>query len=107
MDSEKEQQLFNYLDGLGFSGYMLKEDIKYHTNLIEPFFYVDHRIEYGDEAMIFRLKFEQDLQFEAYRLAQYKATHRAAIEIDHKIINGIDNRHGEVQRTGIRFQVAA
>ncbi|WP_029274565.1 hypothetical protein [Pedobacter borealis] len=90
MDSEKEEQLLNYLNSLGFYGDTLKEEILYHTNLYQPVFSVNHRIDYGEEAMLFRLRFERDLQFDAYRLASYKATHQEAITIDHKTINDVD-----------------
>lgn len=90
MDSDKKEQLLNYLNSLGFYGHTFKEEILHHINSYESNFFVDHRIDFGEEAMLFRLKFERDQQFDAYRLVKYKATHRDALSIDHKTINGVD-----------------
>lgn len=90
MNGEKEQQLIEYLESLGFKGEQLSGEVLEKSRLNLPSFSVPHKIDFGKEVMFYDLKFQPDSQFQAYRLYKYHATHRAEVNIEHKTINGID-----------------
>jgi hypothetical protein len=90
MTSEQEIELIDFLSSIGFEGPGFTEELKKRIILGTPRFSITDKKNYGKEQMFFELHFKQDHQFNAYRLERFTATHRKAINIDHKTINGID-----------------
>lgn len=101
INEEKLDGLISYLSSLGFEGEKLEADIRDAWREYNPAFTVNHRIAFGDELMRYKLRFVNDRQFTAYRLAEYEAIHRDPVPVEHKVIDGIDTadlerRMGEV-----------
>lgn len=97
MDKEKIKELIVYLAGIAFKSERLEAEIRKNIGLGLTYFSVRHQMDYGDEQMFYDLRFRKDHQFGAYQLEGYKATHRKPVEIDHRIINGIDTRELEAR----------
>ncbi len=95
MKGKKVEKLISYLAGLEFKGEHLEAEIRNNIGQGMSPFSVRHEINYEDEQMFYDFKFRKDHQFDAYKLEGYKATHRKPIEIEHKVINGIDT--GELE----------
>lgn len=92
MASERENAaaLLLFLSGKGFKGSSLESDIEKSIGLNPPGFKIGHQVRYGAETMFFELQFKKDRQFNAYRLEKYSARHRKAVEVEARVINGID-----------------
>lgn len=75
MNEEQIQALLNHLASIGFKGAHIEQDIRENIdNNIEQFD-VQHEIIWEHEKVQFSLQLSKDLQFQAYRLASYRATH--------------------------------
>lgn len=90
MNSEEEKELINYLQSLGFSGEPFERDLRQKIGLDTPNFRLTHSVSYGEEKMLFDLRFIKDHQFNAYRLDGYQATLRRAPVVENLDINGIN-----------------
>lgn len=90
MDSEQEEKLLQFLESIGFKGEPFRSEMLGKTRLFLPTFNVKYNVDFGEERMLFDLYFRRDVQFEAYRLERYKATHRRPVQIEHKVVNGHD-----------------
>lgn len=90
MDSAQEQELINYLAGIGFSGEDFEKQLREKIWLNAPNFSLEHTILFEQQKVLFSLQFAKDQQFNAYKLDRYTATLRTAPEIEHAAINGID-----------------
>lgn len=100
MNSEQEETLIQYLASAGFEGEQLEKQLKENIALHRPNFSIKHVIPYGEERMTFELKFRREDIFDVYLLESYKATHRAALAIEHKVIHGIDTARLEERMAG-------
>ncbi|GEM_PF-961367 len=98
---DKEEDLISYLKSLGFEGDILEMDVRIECKEFKGRFTIYHRIPFGEEMMRYELNFIYDKQFEAYRLINYLAAHRSAVEIHHKTINGIDSAELEGKMASI------
>jgi len=83
-------ELLDFLRGLGFDDPKLEANITKLFEQMPATGLVPVIKMYGAEQMRYDLKLEHDRQFQAYRLAGFKATHRDPLVIEHKNINGID-----------------
>lgn len=90
MRSEQQQQLLAYLNEHGFEGAALEGGLTEGISSQVPSFSIRHQLDFGEEKMRFVLRFERDLQFDAYRLTGYEAAHVSAVKIEHKEVNGVD-----------------
>lgn len=95
MGEEKIKELIAYLASIEFKGARFEAEIRRHINQGMPYFSVRYKMDYSGEQMFYDLRFRRDHQFDAYRLEGYKATLRKPVEIDHRMINGIDTRELE------------
>jgi hypothetical protein len=90
MNSIQEKELLAYLERAGFTGGQLERDIKENISQAGTSFRIKHKLEFGEESMLFELHFIRDVQFDAYRLEKYRAIYREDVKINHKIVDGID-----------------
>ncbi len=90
MNEEKIKQLLDYLASLGFNDSRLHENVREKISQNLPQFTEAQKIYFGEELMVYDLRFTRDKETDAYRLKEFKATHWPEIKVDHKIINRID-----------------
>lgn len=105
MDNEKEQQLREYLNSLGFTGAYFSEQLHKKLALYQPNFSLNYKVDFGEEQMRFKLRFTRDLQFDAYRLEQYEAVHRAPVTVAHSVINGVNTEALAQQMALVNWEV--
>lgn len=103
-EREKATVLMEFLSSVGFVGERLEQDINKALALNLPGFKIDHKVQYGEEMMFFELQFKRDRQFNAYRLEQYNARHRKAINIESTVINGINTDVLELRMQGLDWE---
>lgn len=99
MNSEQQEKLIQFLAAAGFAGEELEQQLKANIKLNVPRFSIRHAISYGEETMFFDLRFQMVLQFDAYRLESYTATHRKPLLIKHEVVNGVDTAQLEQKMT--------
>ena len=90
MTKEQHEHVLAYLKEQGFDGAALEASLTEGISSQVPSFRIRHQLNFGEEKMRFVLRFERDLQFEAYRLTGYEATHVSAVKLKHKEVNGVD-----------------
>jgi hypothetical protein len=95
MNSEQEKELLKYLFNLGFSGRTFEDELLQKISKDTPNFRLLHTVTYGDDKMLFDMRFAKDHQFDAYRLDSYEATLRRSPVIEDLDINGINTRRLE------------
>lgn len=103
-DREKVANLVEFLSSIGFQGEQLELGINKLMELNPAGFKLDHKVQYGEETMFFELQFKKDRQFNAYRLEQYNARHRKAINIESTVINGINSDVLELRMQGLDWE---
>jgi len=87
--------LISYLKSLGFEGSILEATLRKEYERFDAFMYIDHYIAFGNDLLRYELHLVYDRQFNAYRLDQYEVFYRKQVNIEHKIINGIDTQELE------------
>jgi len=75
MNEEKIQELLNYLASIGLEGTLLEQDIRENIANGREQFETQHEILWEQEKVQFSLQLMKDLQFQGYRLANYRAIH--------------------------------
>ncbi|AOM80029.1 hypothetical protein [Pedobacter steynii] len=103
-EREKVANLVEFLSSIGFHGERLEQGINKLIELNPVGFRLDHKVQYGEETMFFELQFKKDRQFNAYRLEQYNARHRKAINIESTVINGINTDVLELRMQGLDWE---
>lgn len=90
MNSEQEKDLINYLGGLGFTGEQFERDLKQKIGQGTLNFRIPYAVNYGEERMLYDLRFTKDPQFDAYRMEGYHASLRQSPQVENLNINGIN-----------------
>lgn len=95
-EQDKLEQLISYLKSKGFEGKIFEDTLRKEHERFNAFMHLDHYIGFGDDLVRYKLNLVYDRQFNAYRLDNYEVFYRDPVDIDHKLINGIDTKELEL-----------
>lgn len=101
---EELKELFDYLRSLGFEGEQLEADIIRGIEVGLPFFFVNHRVHFGEELMDFELQINVPSEGSLPFLESYQAVFRSAVEIEHVHYGSIYTSELEEQMKQIDWQ---
>lgn len=90
MDSAQEQNLIEFLEGLGFKGETFTSVLRDQIQKGDARFAVTYMQAFGEDKVWFDLHFQRDFQFDAYRLEKYNAILRQLPQVRREIIGDTD-----------------
>ncbi|WP_300601988.1 hypothetical protein [Niabella sp.] len=78
MSEEKTKDLLDYLESLGFKDPSFEDQIRMAFHRRSQPFDLEHTVHFGMEAIMFRLEFWWDHQFNAFKFVRYRAVYKSA-----------------------------
>lgn len=99
MSEDKENDLLDFLDSRGFKRAQMESQVRELSKVVKQEAVLHYTEAFGLETIFFKLYLEWDLQFDAYRLNQYTATHRKVVPVRHAVINDVDTKVLEARMT--------
>lgn len=104
-DENRIEELIGYLRTLGFGGASFENELREKIRENPLFFTVDYHKRFGKESMAYQLRFQRDGAHESpHLLKEIDATLHKPVEIEHKIISGIDTGSLDTEMAGVDWK---